>query len=537
MTFIKKINSENSAISNFLFVICIILLGVFLRIQYLQKSDFVINDGGMFYTMILDLQKNNYILPKFTSYNFSQIPYAYPPLSFYCGAVLNQFFHIDLITIFRLYPLFFNILSIPAFYFLAKEITQNNRQALLASAFYAILLPSFEWLISGGGLTRSPAHTLFIIALWLYLAYLRTRRWKYLIFSILSASLMTLHHIEYCWVLVFSMILFSLYSLKFKDCVKTGSIYLAGVTLLTSPYWGTVIAYHGLSPFISAFSTGDFSLTTSLGRLILMVFTRESLINYINVLSIIGLLFYLFSGKYKLVFWLVLIIFLDPRSAERLLIFPVTIFASFSIDQVFKPALENISQRNDASGNLSTEKKCFQFNGKLNYSLIFIGFSILYPFFLGFMHTFDNIPSLSMVTAPQREAMAWVKSNTPVESNFVVMESNKTWSVNKVSEWFPALAERKSLTTVQGTEWLPDSGHQKIKTWAAEAIECSQSGESCLSTWSEKNHLHVGYLFISKQEDLSTCEECQLFEIDSIKSSQKYQLIYENEGAAIFKSN
>ncbi len=208
MTFLKNLKSKDSSLPKVLFILCITLLGVFLRIQYLQKSDFVINDGGMFYTMILDLQKNGYVLPRFTSYNFSQIPYAYPPLSFYVGAVLNQFLHIDLITIFRLYPLFFNILSIPAFYLLAKEITQINRQALLATAFYSILLPSYEWLISGGGLTRSPAHTYFILAFYFYLVYLRTRKWKSLIFSIFTAALMTLHHIEYCWMLVLSMALF-----------------------------------------------------------------------------------------------------------------------------------------------------------------------------------------------------------------------------------------------------------------------------------------------------------------------------------------
>ncbi|MEI8133229.1 MAG: hypothetical protein WCG34_12420, partial [Leptolinea sp.] len=282
MSFIKNIYKRFPSISTGIFIFVIMMLGSFLRIQYLQKTDFPLNDGGMFYTMILDLQKNGYVLPFFTSYNQSQIPYAYPPLSFYIVGFLNQFLHIDLITIFQTYPFFFNLFSIPAFYFLGKEITRNYRQALLATAFYAILLPGFEWLISGGGLTRSPAQTFFIISFCQYLAFIRTKKQSIFLLSILTAAIMTLFHIEYCWMLVFSILLFSVNSLSWREYLKTNICYLIGIGIFTAPYWATIVNYHGLSPFLAAFSAGEFNIMNSIGRFSLLVFTQEPISNYIN---------------------------------------------------------------------------------------------------------------------------------------------------------------------------------------------------------------------------------------------------------------
>lgn len=74
MTNFGKKASSISDISNLLIILAITMLGTFLRWQYLGKGDFILNDGGMFYTMILDLEKNGFALPEFTSYNISQIP-------------------------------------------------------------------------------------------------------------------------------------------------------------------------------------------------------------------------------------------------------------------------------------------------------------------------------------------------------------------------------------------------------------------------------------------------------------------------------
>ncbi len=534
MTSFGKKESSISDISNLLIILAITMLGTFLRWQYLGKGDFILNDGGMFYTMILDLEKNGFVLPEFTSYNISQIPYAYPPLSFYSGAILHDVFNIELVTIFRYYPLLFNILSIPAVYFLAKELDKNDRRAVLATGFYAILFPGFEWLISGGGLTRSPAHLYFIISMGLYLSFLRTRRGWSLITAIIVAALMTLHHIEYCWVLGLSIILFSLFRAKISEVLPFGGMFALGVAVLTAPYWITILRYHGPNPFLSAFAAGEFNPFVSIWRLILLIFTREPMITFINVLAIIGLWYTIASRKYQLPAWLLLIIFFDPRSADRISIFPVVLLAAMAVDQVLLPALTPESLRNTNSTLNNEEKKNNWGGQKFLLPLIFTLFCVLYPFMLAYLQTFTPGSSLTMLTAPQREAMEWIIDNTPDKSIFIVMSPDTTWSSDKVSEWFPALTGRKNLLTVQGAEWLPNSSYLKIQDWTAEAKKSYYKNEDCLEKWRDKYSLDFDYIFIPKQSDEKPFPSSYLILENSFSRSTALIKRFENDGAIVY---
>ncbi len=490
------------------------------------------NDGGMFYSMILDLQKNNFSLPFFTSYNFSNIPYAYPPLSFYVAAILNEFLGIDLVSIFRYFPLFFNLLSIPAFYLLANEITLNERQSIIATAFYAILIPGYEWLITGGGLTRSPAQTYFILSLSFFINYGRTHKKSALFFSILTSALMTWHHLEYCWLLMFSLVIFCVRTFKFKECIQTGLIYLAGFLIITGPYWAIVITRHGFAPILSAVSSGEFDLVKPISRLILMVYTEESLINYVNVLAIFGLLYCLFSGKHRIVIWFLLISFLNPRSANRSLIFPVSIFASIAIDSLICPELDRLFHSRHSELSSNNEKKGYR---HLKYSHIFILFSILYPFFLGFLNALGGRPVLTEIKKPEIEAMNWIKNNTPADSTFIVLNNSIAWSMDKTGEWFPTLAQRKSQTTVQGTEWLTPSSFESNKEKYNELKKCINIGASCLETWIEKNQVKYDYLYLSRDDCQKDDAYCLNFIETSIRSENKYEPIFENSNAVVFK--
>jgi hypothetical protein len=67
------------------------LFGTLIRFAPTIMTGFPINDGGTFYAMIEDLKANHFLLPAFTSYNYLNIPYAYPPLSFYVGGFISLF--------------------------------------------------------------------------------------------------------------------------------------------------------------------------------------------------------------------------------------------------------------------------------------------------------------------------------------------------------------------------------------------------------------------------------------------------------------
>jgi len=72
-----------------LFLFAALLFGAVVRFVPAASSGFPLNDGGLFYTMIRDLKANHFILPQFTTYNFVDIPFAYPPVGFYIAAIFS----------------------------------------------------------------------------------------------------------------------------------------------------------------------------------------------------------------------------------------------------------------------------------------------------------------------------------------------------------------------------------------------------------------------------------------------------------------
>ena len=108
-----------------------LFFGVFVRILPALLSEFPINDGGMFAVMMRDLQANNFLLPAYTTYNYSNIPFAYPPLGFYLGAILENF-GISELQILLWLPVIFTSLTIPLFFLLALELMHSRSRAALS---------------------------------------------------------------------------------------------------------------------------------------------------------------------------------------------------------------------------------------------------------------------------------------------------------------------------------------------------------------------------------------------------------------------
>ena len=113
--------AHSKEVSRF-FLILTAFFGLYVRLFPLFKTNFPLVDGGMFYTMIKDLQSAHFVLPIFTTYNQAEIPFAYPPLAFYIAGFLNTFTDISLIDIIKWQPVFISILTIPIFYYFVKQV-------------------------------------------------------------------------------------------------------------------------------------------------------------------------------------------------------------------------------------------------------------------------------------------------------------------------------------------------------------------------------------------------------------------------------
>ena len=102
--------------SHKLFLLFALLLGGIVRFMPVAMAGFPVNDGGMFYVMVEELQANHFLLPAFTQYNLADIPYAYPPFGFYATALISSLFRIPALDVVRWLPPLVSTLSLLAFY-------------------------------------------------------------------------------------------------------------------------------------------------------------------------------------------------------------------------------------------------------------------------------------------------------------------------------------------------------------------------------------------------------------------------------------
>ena len=129
----------------------------------------------MFYVMIADLRTNHFLLPAFTSYNHLNIPFAYPPLSFYIAGLISSI-GISTFDVLRWLPPLISTLSIFAFYWMASLMLTSRSKASLATMAYALMPRLFSWYVMGGGLSRSFGLLFLLISVRLDLGFIHSTR-------------------------------------------------------------------------------------------------------------------------------------------------------------------------------------------------------------------------------------------------------------------------------------------------------------------------------------------------------------------------
>ena len=423
--------------------ICIVaVLSLWIRLQFFTGDNpMPLNDGGLFYKMIQELIDNHFRIPAYTSYNHENIPYAYPALAFYFAGFINQVFNIDLISIIKYLPLIFNLFAIPCFYFFAKEILESKYQALLATLVFSISKPAYEWLIMGGGLTRSPAYTFSILTLFLFLRGLKSQNWKYILFAGITIGLTASFHLEKAFFAVISVCLITFFYARNKFGIK--SIIVAGVVgfVVFSPMFLPVYLQHGIEPYVNAFSAGEFSISKAIAKLTLFNFYSVSpFLDIFGVISLIG--FWTVAIKLEkrqifILFWLVTTVFLNGRSVDRFSIIPLSLLFVYGFTVITTSKTKRVIFN------------CYTVSTSSSLGVILL----LGGIFSSQLVSFINPILLYSISSQDISAMNWIGKNTALDSSFYILPS-ESWQKDSLGEWFPAISHRKNISTVQATEWL-----------------------------------------------------------------------------------
>jgi len=141
-----------------------------------------------------------------------------------------------------------------------------------------------------------------------------------------------------------------------------------------------------------------------------------------------------------------------------------------------------------------------------------------------------------------RAAMAWIKENTATDSKFVLITPGTDYPMrDPVQEWFPALTERTSLTTLQGQEWILGPNFAKAMNDFRNLQACVTQNIDCVVGQTSIPSKTIDYIYISKtvnnQDCNSTggCQQAQKF-IQSARGAGRFKLVYENNDVAILQA-
>jgi hypothetical protein len=398
-------------------------------------------------------------------------------------------------------------------------------EAALAT-FIFVLIPNSYWFqIVGGGLTRAWGELFFLLTLYCVYRMYHENTPVWIFFAILSGSLVVLSHLE--WALqaaTASFIFFIFWGRNSRGAHHTIAV-IAGVLLLTSPWWATVMLRHGIDIFLRA-SQVTYPPWEFFVPLFSLSFTHET-IPVIAVLAITGIFVHLAQKDYLPVTWILLSLLVDPRGGPSASVFPASILAMTVVSTGIGPQLLKTHP-----GSSSSQSWVNSFRTKIGR--LFWGFFVI----LLIVNTFNFSFTFSgnFLGLEELNSLQWIKSNSSSTAKFLVIDWQDTWAHSSLLEWFPALTGRRSITTIQGSEWLTgdDSFVQQGNRYRISRA-CLYDDADCLNTFTNDPAGKFDYVVLSLKVPWAESRQSSLYV--SLQNSIEYQMVYSSPEIKIFRDS
>lgn len=503
------------------------LIAFSIRIIPAFSSSIPLNDGGLFYIMIRDLQSNHFSLPTVTSYNFSDIPFAYPPFAFFVTGFLSSIFGVDSFLLLRLLPPLISASNIPLFYSLSKRITisaENSLPNIFSTLIFSFTPIAFEWQVMGGGITRSLGQTFAIISIIFAMDFYREpRKASALRLAISSAFVVMTHPEGSIQTAIGIMVIIFVIGRSAKYILPTFWILL-GVILISSPWWVTILINFGIEPILAAFKAANQDGGPFLIRLLLLFqfkITEEPYITLAACLGLIGMFISISRRDYFLPAWMLCSLLIDPRGGIRFAILPLALLAGRTLTDLWC-LLGNYqveSAENKLEKILLGSKTKQLFFGYLFIALLLNSFT-----------TMQNIYSNQTVTKESLDTMLWLRDHTPTNSKIITLTGGRPL-LDSFTEWLPALSQRQVITSIFGYEWVND-GKFGIRAQSYRDIQdCVFQDDLCILNWMTENQ-RADYLVISPSTNyLTKGFPLQVW----LNTSPHFYIVYENKTVKVYK--
>jgi hypothetical protein len=451
-------------------LLAILAVGLALRAVPVLGNPWPVGDGGLFYTMVGELRSNHLALPAFTAYNHEAIPFAYPPLALELAAVVESVTGLARADVFRFVPLTFSVLCIPGVFLIARELQANERpgrarsRALFATLVYATFPLGWEWLTLGSGITRSVGMCFALLATWQGLVLLRRGGLGAGLATAVLAGLAVLSHPEAGVFVLIALGTRLLVKRSWRNLRNLG-LAAAGAAVVIAPWILAVVARHGLAPFEAAGGGVGRDPVASV-VVYLFGFFLVGPLPLAASLDLLGQVHTLLNRRPYLVLWRLAVCFLDVRFALVAAVVPLSLLAADGLFDSLLPAL-----RAAVRGRRAPHVGAW-LAGVASVGLVFA--ALLTPSVFLAPHV--------ALTAPDREAMAWVRATQPPDRRFLVLATG-TWGSDDLSEWFPALSGHGTLDTSQGLEWVAPRIRTAEIADETQLRQCQPADLPCLLQW------------------------------------------------------
>ncbi len=513
----------------------VLLVGMSVRLIAIAGSDFPINDGGMFYRAITQIQAAHFHLPSELHYNGLTIPFAYPPLSFYVAGLISSSTGASLVQLLRILPLIFSGATIVAFMAFANEYSRDRTTVIAASLAFALVPRADRWEIMGGGLTRGLGFFFGILTLWQAYRLFTVQSRRTLVLTTVFGAVTCLSHIEFAWFVAFSAVIFFLAIGRSRLALRNSLIAGTGVLVLTGPWWATVLLHNGISAFFSAGHAGADALQNAVPLLLIFNLGEETWFPLFGALAALGIVLSLRGGRRLLPLWVLVTMILDPRNFQTEVMVPLSILVGIVVAQFLIPLMSETvgSSPHINSGLQDYDQRSDRFTRWL--SPIFVAMMLSYGWISAVAAGGGSFTALS---PDERDAMAWVQASTPANARFAVVTGD-TWALDRSSEWFPVLSDRVSVATVQGYEWVPHDGFKQQKEVYKTLQECSTETPSCITDWSRSTGVTFDYVYVARREIqhgmFDNHVPCCTGLVELMKNDPDYVMIFQNTDATIFE--
>jgi hypothetical protein len=334
----------------------------------------------------------------------------------------------------------------------------------------------------GGGVTRSFGSLFMLCSLWWVFRLFRDGGRLELVLSILFCSLTVLSHPEVAIHTAAGCVLLWLYYGRTRRSALSALLVGIGTVLLSAPWWGQVLYMHGSAPFLSALNTGYHN--TSWQALFSALTANQTVVPILLTARMAGIFWGIWKKEYFLVLWFILPYLVEPRSAPSIAFYPFCMLMAFAFTDALPALVDRLMKMDPLS-----PRTAFHERGWLNITLLLV---MVYLFAESGLYGFKLINT--SLSAADREAMSWIRDNTPAQSRFLPITGVRSPEIDPFVEWFPALTERRSQTTIQGYEWLLGKGFYERYGAFAEVQGCKTAG--CFAAWSARTGLDYQYLVI-----------------------------------------